>query len=78
MVPSLGVMVMVIMMPSLMAGRRMVLSLVVRISKAMKVKVIFMLMALTVKAVKVRKDLETTTVKPMPTPRTTVGKSSAE
>ena len=74
MVPSLGVMVMGVVM----VGRRMVLSLVVRISKAMKVKVIFMLMALTVKAVKVRKDLETTTVKPMPTPRTTVGKSSAE
>ena len=74
MVPSLGVMVMGVVM----VGRRMVLSLVVRISKAMKVRVIFMLMALTVKAVKVRKDLETTTVKPMPTPRTTVGKSSAE
>ena len=74
MVPSLGVMVMGVVM----VGRRMVLSLVVRISKAMKVRVIFMLMALTVKAVKVRKDLDTTTVKPMPTPRTTVGKSSAE
>ena len=41
-------------------------------------KVIFMLMALIVKAVKVKEDLDTTTVKPMPTPRTTVGKSSAE
>ena len=69
MVPSLLVIVIK------MVGRRIAPILMDRI---LKVKVIFMLMAPIVKAVKVKEDLDTTTVKPMPTPRTTVGKSSAE